>query len=69
MIAVFTRTQKDFESLRCTPRKEFKSIKNVNDTRGQTFAGIVVIPDYYENREVNDALESLKYRQPELFKK
>ncbi len=68
MIAVFTKSQKDFIELNPTPIHEFKRIKNIDDIVGLKFSGVIRIFNWYDcDKGILDAYEALKRRQPELF--
>lgn len=67
MIAVFTRTQKDFESMNFHPKKEFKRIKTIEDIRGIHFSGIIKLMNWYDGGEaICHVYDELVKRQPEL---
>lgn len=67
MKAVFTITQKEFDSWRFRPKKEFKRITKVEDVVGQHFSGIIKISNWYDGGEaICNAYDELVKRQPEL---
>ena len=67
MTAVFSRTQKDFDSMGFHPKKEFKRIKTIEDIRGIYFSGIIKLMNWYDGaNEICDAFDELVKRQPEL---
>ena len=68
MTAVFTRTQKDFNSMCFHPKKEFRRITKIEDIRGIHFSGVIKLMNWYDGEQsIIDAYESLKLRHPELF--
>ena len=67
MTAVFSRTQKDFDSMGFHPKKEFKRITKVEDIAGCQFSGIIKLMNWYDGGEVIcHAFDELVKRQPEL---
>lgn len=69
MTAVFSRTQKDFDSLGFHPKKEYKRIKTIEDIRGIHFSGIIKLMNWYDgDSEICDAFDELVKCQPELAK-
>ena len=67
MTAVFSRTQKDFDSLGFHPKKEYKRIKTIEDIRGIHFSGIVKLMNWYDGGEaICNAYDELIKRHPEL---
>jgi hypothetical protein len=68
MIAIFCKHERDFKELDPTPRKLFRQIRTINDIRGIKFDGIIKAPDWYRgNKEITEAYDHLRIRQPELF--
>ncbi len=68
MIAVFCRYERDFKELEPTPRKMFRRIRGINDIRGITFTGVIKAHDWYRGeKEITEAYDHLRVRQPELF--
>jgi len=68
MIAVFCRYERDFKELESTPRKMFRRIRGINDIRGIKFIGIIKVQDWYRGeKEITEAYDYLRIRQPELF--
>lgn len=68
MIAVFTRYERDYNELEMTPKKMFIRVKNINDIRGRKFSGIIRAHDWYRGeRDILDAYDHLRVRQPEIF--
>ena len=68
MIAVFTRYQKDYKELEMTPKKMFVRIRSIKDIIGRSFSGVVRVRDWYRGeREILEAYDYLRVRQPEIF--
>lgn len=68
MTAVFTRTQKDFDSMCFHPKKEFKRIRTKEDLRGINFLGVIKLMNWYDGEiSIIEAYYSLQERHPELF--
>ena len=68
MIAVFYRYERDFKELEPTPRKMFRRIRTINDIRVVKFTGIIKAHDWYRGeKEITEAYDHLRVRQPELF--
>jgi hypothetical protein len=68
MTAVFTRTQKDFNSMGFHPKKEFKRITKIEDIRGVHFSGVIKLMNWYDgDKSIIEAHDSLVERHPELF--
>ena len=67
MIAVFTRSGRDFKDLELTPRKMFRRITSIDDIRGVKFLGILKTYKWWESRQIEEAYDHLKSRHPELF--
>ena len=66
MIAVFSRTQRDFDQWHFN-EKNFKRVIKVEDVRGQHFSGIMKIDNWYDGGdEMCRAYDELIKRQPEL---
>ncbi len=56
------------EEIKCSPSKNFKIIRVLKDVRGYTFDSIIIIQGWYNSKNIGEAYEELKIRQPELFK-
>ena len=68
MIAVFCRYERDFKELEPTPHKMFRRIRSINDIRGIKFTGIIKAHYWYRSeKEITEAYDHLRIRQPELF--
>lgn len=68
MIAVFTRYQRDYKELEMTPKKMFVRIRSIKDIIGRSFSGVVRVRDWYRGeREILEAYDYLRVRQPEIF--
>lgn len=67
MIAIFTQYPEEFERFRLTPRKNFRIVKSINDIRGITFTGAIMIGAWYNDNKLADAYEALYIRQPEIL--
>jgi len=68
MIAVFCRYERDFKELEPTPGKMFRRIRSINDIRGVVFTGIIKDQGWYRGeKEITEAYDHLRVRQPELF--
>ena len=67
MIAVFSKSEFDFKSIEVNPSKMFIRIRNIDDIRGRTFTGIIKIYHWWSDKDVEEAYEHLRIRQPELF--
>jgi len=68
MIAVFCRYERDFKDLEPTPSKMFRRIRSIEDIRGIKFIGIIKTYDWYRGeKEITEAYDHLRIRQPELF--
>jgi len=68
MIAIFCRYERDFKELKPTPINIFRRIRSINDIRGIKFDGIIRTFDWYRgDKEIVEAYDHLRVRQPELF--
>ena len=68
MTAVFTRTQKDFNSMGFHPKKEFKRITKIEDIRGVHFSGVIKLMNWYDGeKSICEAYDELVRRHHELF--
>ena len=68
MTAVFTRTQRDFNSMCFHPKKEFRRITKIEDIRGIHFSGVIKLMNWYDGeKSIIEAYDSLVDRHPELF--
>lgn len=69
MIAVFTKDERDFRGMRFTPENMFIRVRNHESIAGRHFIGVLYVNRWYEgNREILDAYDCLRIRQPEIFK-
>ena len=68
MIAVFTKTERDFAELRFTPKSMFKRIRSYKDVVGFDFEAVIEIHHWFEGGyEITNAYEHLINRKPELL--
>ena len=68
MIAVFTRSQQDYDRLDMRPRKLFVRVRRSDDIRGRKFLGVIRVYDWHlGDRQILDAHDILETRQPEIF--
>jgi hypothetical protein len=69
MIAVFTKTQKDYDNLRCSPVNQFIRICSSYDIMGRKFTGVIMFLDWFNGADdIQDAYLHLMNIQPELFR-
>jgi len=68
MIAVFAKDLQQLSTIRLTPRELFVVVRNPSDIVGRTFIGMIKLDFWFEGaKEIRDAMEELRKRQPELF--
>lgn len=67
MIAVFSKYEKYFQQLRCTPKELFVRIIDIRDVSGRDFDGIIVLDDMTD--DMYNAYEFLINNNPKLKKK
>lgn len=71
IIAVFTETQKEFDSMELRPKKLFRRIIDIRDVRASNVIGIIECNLWWgyrnPNNEMRESHEYLKYRFPHLF--
>jgi len=69
MIAVFTRTQRDFDEVRFLPKNNFIRIRDEYSLMGRRFTGVIAMYGFFNDNGVYEAYNLLNLRQPELFEK
>jgi hypothetical protein len=67
MVAVFARNGRDYNDIRFLPAKNFKRITREDDVYGIVFEAVILIPGFWENKDVKEAYNILFERQHELF--
>jgi hypothetical protein len=70
LIAVFTRTEKDFHDLRMTPKSNYIRVRDKSSIRGIEFTGVIQGFDWYKddfNHKRNEAYDYLHVKQPNIF--
>lgn len=69
MIAIFTnRIDILNREITLSDTDSFRVVTDIHKIRGINFTGIILHYDWYANDNTVNAYESLKLRQPELFK-
>ena len=69
MIAVFTRSERDFRELKLSPSNNFIRVIGTHSLHGRIFNGVIQVIGWYDsNDEIRDAFDIIQLRQPELFK-
>ena len=54
-------------NLHFTTKQMYRIIRNLDSVCGIRFTGVMILDDWYINKDLHDAYDSLKIRQPELF--
>lgn len=70
MVAVFTKTQKEFENnFSCFPRGYFINVRSLDDIKGRLFTGVIECTGWYltDDHQINKAYKILRDRQPDMF--
>lgn len=66
MIAVFA-TERDFHHPSFFPKGNYRLVQKAEDIRGQKFNDAITMVGRRFNEQIQDALDVLIQRQPELF--
>lgn len=68
MIALFVRDGDQARLFRIDPKISYRRIRKIEDVIGSSFTHVVTYYDWFKaGKEIQDAHDALRARQPELF--